>query len=155
MSLQLVIFGALVVSTMAQRSSYAGSRPASGYKDGYVQQMSTNNNNDNSGGFIGSRTTASDPSRLPAINSNSPYWLLNQQQQPSGPNQFNGFAQPIGINRNNLAQLPGVVYPSNIAPQQQINTEIQVLQQRLNGLIQAQNQLQQRNNGGPFTGRRR
>lgn len=175
MSFQLIIFGALVMSTMAQRPSFAGSRPASGYKDGYIQQTSTNNNNDNSGGgsFIGSRTVESDSSRLPSINSNLPYWPLNQQRLPSGSNQFNGlgfptrsnadgnvspfngFTQPIGNNPNSIAQLPGVVYPSNITPQQQINMEIQFLQQRLNGLIQAQNQLQQRNNGEQITGRLR
>lgn len=79
MSLQLVIIGALVMATttttMAQRSSFAGSR-GSGYKDGLIQQQpqpsSSNNNND----FIGNRNLdsgiAATTTRIPSINSISP-----------------------------------------------------------------------------------
>lgn len=166
MLLKLVIFCALIMSTMAQRPSFAGSRPASGYKDGYVQQQASTNNNNNGGGrgFIGSRT---DASNLPI--DQRPYWLLNQQpieaqrgipsQLPAGLSQFNSgldfptrfnpngnagtfnsITQPIGSNQNIGSQQPGIVYSSNITPQQRINMEIQFLQQRLN-------QLQQQNGG--------
>lgn len=101
MQLQLVIIGALAVTAMAQRSSFAGSR-GSGYKDGLLQQTtSTNNNNNND--FIGNRNGDSGPStRIPSYDYNSnlpidargdaylvnhynslpaehqPYWILNQ-----------------------------------------------------------------------------
>lgn len=208
MSLQLVIFGALIMSTMAQRPSFAGNRPASGYKDGFIQQTTSSNSNNNNGDFIGNRNGES-----PSINTipnlpidahgdaylfnhyNSlpvdqrPYWLLNQQhieaqrgtppRRPSldntqigiGSNQVNGLDFPTRFNtesnmggfndfngqsiRNTpsgIAQQPGVVYPSNITPAQRTDMEIKFLQERLNGLIQIRNQLQQQNqnqlNGG-------
>lgn len=214
MSLQLIIFGALVMSAMAQRSSFAGGIRGSGYKDGLIQQRPATANNNNNDDLIGNRNADSGPTtRIPSINSipndrlpidalgdaylvnhyNSlpmdqrPFWLLNQQhieahrgtptRRPSsdntvgiGSNQFNGqdfptrfnsdvgdvsgFNQPIANNQNIRPQ-SGVVYPINTTPEQQINTEIQFLQQRLNALMQIQNQLQQRNqnqlNGGQIS----
>lgn len=199
MSLQLVIIGALVMTTMAQRSSFAGGIRGSGYKDGLIQQQPPNNNND----LIGNRNADSaTTARIPSVNNipndrlpvdalgdaylvnhyNSlpmdqrPYWFLNQQhieaqrgtpaRRPSagntigiGSNQFNGqdfptrintdgdlsgfnsgFGQSTG-NKQNIAPQSDVVYPVNTTPEQQINTEIQFLQQRLNALMQIQNQL--------------
>lgn len=46
MQLQLVIIGALAMTAMAQRSSFAGSR-GNGYKDGLLQNKPLNNDNNN------------------------------------------------------------------------------------------------------------
>lgn len=186
------MFGAFVAMAMAQRPSFAGSRPASGYKDAYIQPAQTNSINS---GAIGNRITETSTAQIPLINSNAnlpidtrgdaylysyynslpfdqrPYWFLNNKhleelrgmppRRPlplaNRPNQFNGFAfpthnsglnsftQPIANNPNIAPQQPGVVYTSNVTPNQQINTEIQHLQQRLNQLQQ------QQNNGGQLT----
>lgn len=58
--------------------------------------------------------------------------------------------QKIVSTQNVGPQLSDVVYPSNITPEQQIDMEIQFLQQRLNGLIQIRNQLQQRKQNNPL-----
>lgn len=195
MSRQLVIFAALVASTMAQRPSFAGSR-GSGYKDGLLPQTTSNSD------AIGIRNGESVTMRTPSPTLNSipnlpidargdaylvnhfnnlpldqrPFWILNQQHieaqrgTPSrrpiqsadntigiGQNIFNGqnfptrindaddvFNKQIASNQNGTPQ-SGVVYPSNTTPEQRLDMEIQFLQQRLNGLIQIRNQLQQRN----------
>lgn len=127
MQLQLVIIGALAMTAMAQRSSFAGSR-GSGYKDGLLPQTAPTTNNNN---IIGNRNgdggeynsnlpidargdayLVNHYSSLPA--EHQPFWLLNQHhieaqrgtpQRPSSAvdnrfasNQFNGLDFPTRFN---------------------------------------------------------
>ncbi|XP_031621490.1 probable serine/threonine-protein kinase mps1 [Contarinia nasturtii] len=102
-----------------------------------------------------------------------PFWIVNQQQieaqrgtpppstvsnigtmatRPStNPTDFvNRFGVSGDQQQQNTmgisnAQFHEVVYPSNITPEQQLNMEIQLLQQRLDSLIQRRNQNQNQN----------
>lgn len=211
MQLQLIIIGALAMTTMAQRSSFAGGIRGSGYKDGLLQQTASNSNsvNNNNNDLVGNRNAddIGTPARIPPNGFNSnlpvdargdaylvnhyntlpadhrPFWLLNQHHieaqrgtpsnrgtrpsPSSSTNQFsaqdfptrfnddlggsNSFSRPSGNNNNiNITPQSGIVYPVNTAPEQQLSTEIQLLQQRLNSLMQIQNQLQQRNQNQRF-----
>lgn len=93
MSFLLVIFASMLITANAQRSPYAGSRPASGYKDQYLTQSPQTDSN---GADIGNRDgviTSGTTERLPydakddayIVNywnalpvDQRPFWIVNQ-----------------------------------------------------------------------------
>lgn len=197
--LQIVVVFSILLIVNGQRSPYAGSRPASGYKDTYITPVSPNgqsstqnivNRLDVTTGTPGAGAPSSGATQssagLPTTNQRLPYdaygdqyivdywhsqpvdkrpfWLVNQAHieghrgspattvsgAPSSPASGtldNRFGETTLNNMNNMNRIttpgqPEIVFPSNLTPDQRLQLEINILQQRLQFLQERQRQQQ-------------
>lgn len=193
--LQVFVVLSVLLMVSGQRSPYAGSRPASGYKDTYLTQnpqgstLTLANRFDGPTGVTGAFPSTSIPtsSSVPTSTQRLPYdahgdqyiydywqsvpldkrpfWVVNQAHienqrgTPSGstasalPTSSSTLAGTLGsrlgettfnnpnsINGFTSSNQPGIVFPSNLTPDQRLQLEINVLQQRLQTLQETQRQ---------------
>lgn len=200
-----ILASLLIVGTNAQRGSFAGSRPGSGYKDAYLPQRDSGapgnsiedrfgaTNNNLPYDALGDTFAVDYYNQLPV--DQRPFWILNQQhiekhrgtpprqptavtpkiasniqniatriddrsseQQPinqrlsfNQPQQFDqqSFGAQFNTNQNRASPNQFGFSTNSPSEQQRLDSQIQLIQQRLDALMQERHQIQSQSGQQP------